>query len=192
MELTTAQPRRRARNGVPGAGTSRAPPCSAPSELVCPSSARASLASARAYLADWWGARGDGQMCLFEQCGRGWRFPSRLLPAVSVSREVREEIILDGGPMVTVIKVYTISGELGFVAWLLHKAVPTAPPFTVVSKPRDERAHGGDVRRSRLHAASAAPGRARPPVRGRPQALPSDRSCGAQPPSAHQPLDHQG
>jgi hypothetical protein len=46
---------------------------------------------------------------------------------------VREEIILDGGPMVTVIKVYTISGELGFVAWLLHEAVPTAPPFTVVS-----------------------------------------------------------
>jgi len=54
-----------------------------------------------------------------------------LLPTVSVSREVREKIILDGGPMVTVIKVYTRSGELGFMAWLLHEAVPTAPPFTV-------------------------------------------------------------
>ena len=40
-------------------------------------------------------------------------------------------MILDGGPMVTVIKVYTRSGELGFMAWLLHEAVPTAPPFTV-------------------------------------------------------------
>ena len=49
------------------------------------------------------------------------------LPSHEVSREVRDEIILDGGQRVTVIMVYTLAGELGFVAWLLHQAVASSP-----------------------------------------------------------------
>eukprot|EP00900_Chrysochromulina_parva_P000443 jgi/Chrpa1/1039/Chrysochromulina_OHIO_Genome00008490-RA len=42
------------------------------------------------------------------------------------SANLEREITLDGGEKVTIVKVYTTAGTLGFVAWLLQ-AAPTAP-----------------------------------------------------------------